>query len=161
MSVSINLYIGPYMVVPKINGLSKDEWKSCLNTACKCKKHTKDNYCPECGDKITIQSKLIPCKITPGKFDEKFENWSDELYAPHDGGSEISKENDYYISNDNDKNLNIKAVDSYNSVDYNLQDVNMSNAINNFKIKFQKYIDAVVEDGGKPEFYYGLFVHYS
>ena len=74
----------------------------------------------------------------------------------------ISQQN-LFLCNSFNLNDLINAI-SNDSIFYTINQLNflnMSNAINNFKIKFQKYIDAVVEDGGKPEFYYGLFVHYS
>jgi len=42
-----------------------------------------------------------------------------------------------------------------------LSKIDIPAAIAYFKEKYKKYIDCIIEDGGEPEFCYGLFTHYS
>jgi hypothetical protein len=160
----LNIYVGSYMVVPKIDGTIEKKFTSCLNAACKCEKEIQTKFCPECGVKTTEQIKYTPCKISAGNFDDIFDDWHDELYSPHNGGTEIDKNVDFYIpriENKKDKRkMGIVNIDYNESGGKDLTGINTSSAIILFQIKYKKYIDAIIEDGGNPEFCYGVFTHY-
>ena len=165
MGADICLNIGPYMVVPRVNGTRKEEWKSCLNPSCKCKKRITAKYCPECGVLSTLQSKDVPCKYTPGNLEEVSEDWIDDLYNPHAGGSEISNKEDYYLPREEDdddaKKMGIIKIDPRTCGGDDISKIDIPVAIEFFFEKFKKYIDAIIADGGEPEFCYGLLTHYS
>jgi len=153
MGSHIQIYIGSYLEVPKIDGIQVETYFKCENNDCKVKKKN-GKFCPECGTKSTehkIEHKVL---VSPIPIDDELH---DVLYEPHAGGAEISKKIDWLLPiSDKIKYHNLDG-DDIGGFEYS----NPEEAITAFKEEYADWIKKIEDAGGTPSVKYGTFIHYS
>lgn len=157
------IYVGPYLRIPKIEGTITHEDKKCLTEGCvSYKRNLKAKICPNCGNKTTWVPRIEKIKTSGFTLtDDEADEWYDTFTFPHNGGTEIKDGFDYLLPQDNKDLVGVIDVDGdfIGGIDLYKCDTLVAQA--KFFKKYQKYIDKIKQDGGEPEFCYGVFIHYS
>ena len=157
------IYIGPYLRVPQIDGAITHEQKKCLTEGCISYKHSlKAKVCPNCGIKTTIVPNIQKVKCRGFEIpDDEADNWYDTFVFPHNGGSPIKDGYDYLLPNSYKGLAGIVDIDDNFVGGVDILNVNIADVKEKFVTKYSKFIDKIKADGGEPEICYGMFVHYS
>lgn len=157
------IYIGPYLRIPQVDGTITHEQKKCLTEGCISYKHIlKAKFCPNCGVKTTIVPQIQKVKCRAFELsDDEADNWHDIFLFPHNGGCYIEDGYDYLLPNSYKGLVGVFKIDDNFVGGVDILNVNIANVKEKFVTKYSKYIDKIKADGGEPEICYGMFVHYS
>ncbi len=78
MSVSYNVFVGPYIKVRDIEIDRIEEYHTCLSTGCRNhKKEMSCGFCPKCGGRIERISRVVKGKIDFDYYDELGGNFNE------------------------------------------------------------------------------------
>lgn len=164
-----SIYVGPYLSVNNKMLDSTVTTMVCGNS--ECNKHNKkvdSKFCPQCGQPPV--KKVEPVKVAfdaqdaLNEFDEDYHN---DLYFPHNGGSDMFKNKKLVLPNDSEGRPNRIRIDGDSSGEYPLfPEEGLSKIpadIAWFEAKFKRYIDHLRSEFG-PEncnLKWGIIIHYS
>jgi hypothetical protein len=157
------IYIGPYLKIPKVEGTITHEHKKCLTEGCiSYKNNLKAKFCPNCGNQTTWVPQIQKVKCSGFSLtDDEQDHWRDTFVFPHNGGSYIEDGYDYLLPNSDKDLVGIIDIDDNFVGGIDILNVNLLEVKEKFIAKYAKYIDKIKADGGEPEICYGMFVHYS
>ena len=160
------IYFGPYIRIPKLNGTITHEDKKCMTVSCiSYKNKIKAKFCPNCGTPATIVPRTENIKKSGLNLrklsDEQIEHWHDTFTFPHAGGDEIKGDYDYLLPQSSDDLIGVIEIDDNFIGGIDISNINTEEILLKFDIKYRTYIDKIKNDGGEPELCYGIFIHYA
>lgn len=159
------IYVGPYLRVPKIDGTITHEDKKCVTEGCvSYKRNLKAKICPNCGNKVKWVPRIEKIKTSGFTLtDNELDLWYDTFTFPHNGGTELKDNFDYLLPQDSKELLGVIDVDDNFVGSINLLDnsIAIAEIQKKFMDKYMNFIKKIVEDGGEPEICYGMFIYYS